>query len=144
MKHMNNYYFRPFQALPQQIPGGLRGAIFEDENGDFNIYINQDLCDERKLKTIIHERLHAERGDTRSGDLAEDVERYLNNELELVDLQPRIRRSRSEHPGETVEEFEDRMFQEHGVLITLSHFAKPKDLPGIEDAILRFIASSYA
>ena len=41
---MNNYFFRPFQALPQQIPGGLRGAIFEDENGDFNIYINQDLC----------------------------------------------------------------------------------------------------
>ena len=49
---MNNYFFRPFQALPQQIPGGLRGAIFEDENGDFNIYINQDLCDERKLLTV--------------------------------------------------------------------------------------------
>lgn len=140
---MNNFYFRPLQALPYQIPGGFRGAIFEDENGDYNIYINEDLCDERKLKTIIHERMHAEHGDTRSSALAEDVERYLNNELELIDLKPNKANTRAYgHPGETVEEFEARMFREHGTHMTISHFAKPEDLPEIEEAVLRFIESA--
>ena len=97
------------------------------------------------MKTIVHERLHAERGDTTSRELAAEIERYLHNELELVDLAPeKPRRSRSEHFGETVEEFEVRMWQEHGVHMTLSHFARSEDLPEIEDAILEFIESSYA
>lgn len=142
---MNNFYYRSLQSLPYQIPGAFRGVILEDSNGDFNIYINTDLCDERKLKTIIHERMHAFRGDTSTKDLASEIERYLSCELELSDLAPvKPMRTRSEHPGETVEEFEDRMFLEHGISLNISNFARSNDLPQIEDAILDFVETSLA
>lgn len=141
---MNNFFFRPLQAPPYRIPGSFRGAILEDENGDFNIYINNDLCDEQKLRTIIHERMHAEHMDTRSDALAADIEKYLHNELDLMDLMPKKqKRARSGPSDETIEEFENRMFREYGAHMNLSKVATPKDIPEIEEALFRFFGEQY-
>ena len=61
-----------FRQVP--MPGGCRGFVIEDAEGDFNIYINQDLSDERKEKTAAHALAHLRRGDTRSELPAHELE----------------------------------------------------------------------
>jgi hypothetical protein len=46
-----------------KMPSDYLGFIKEDSDGIFNIYINEDLSDEMKKKTVLHEVEHAERGD---------------------------------------------------------------------------------
>lgn len=69
---MNELFFR---EVP--MPGGCRGFVVEDEEGDFNIYINKDLSEERKQKTAAHELEHIRRGDTRSELPANELESSL-------------------------------------------------------------------
>lgn len=69
---MNELFFR---EVP--MPGGCRGFVVEDEEGDFNIYINKDLSDERKQKTAAHELEHIRRGDLSSDLAAHALEKIL-------------------------------------------------------------------
>lgn len=66
---MNEFIYR---LVP--LPGSCRGFILEDPDGDFNIYINQDLSEEQMRDTILHEEMHALRGDTRSDLPVRDLE----------------------------------------------------------------------
>lgn len=45
-----------------KLPDTVHGFVCPDENGDYNIYINQNDPDERKRKAIIHERKHISYG----------------------------------------------------------------------------------
>lgn len=69
---MNEVIFREIY-----MPGGCRGFVLEDSEGDFNIYINKNLSDERKVKTAAHELDHIRRGDTRSELPANELEGSL-------------------------------------------------------------------
>lgn len=71
---MDNIFYR---LIP--MPGGCRGFVLEDPEGDFNVYLNQDLAPERMEKTAAHEREHIERGDTRSQLTAQALEKVLRN-----------------------------------------------------------------
>lgn len=53
-----NRYFVREGPLPKHI----RGATMDDEDGNHNIYIQEGMSEEQKLKTVIHEIEHNERG----------------------------------------------------------------------------------
>lgn len=67
---MNEYIYR---VVP--MPGSCRGFVLEDHNGDFNIYINESLSEERRLLTAAHELEHIRRGDTHSDRPARELEK---------------------------------------------------------------------
>ncbi len=46
-----------------KMPLTIRGFTVPDANGDFNIYINENLSDAAKKKTLEHENLHISRND---------------------------------------------------------------------------------
>lgn len=46
-----------------EMPLTIRGFTVPDANGDFNIYINRDLSDAAKRKSIEHEKTHIKRND---------------------------------------------------------------------------------
>lgn len=46
-----------------EMPLTVRGFTVPDANGDFNIYINRDLSDAAKRKSIEHEKTHIRRND---------------------------------------------------------------------------------
>ena len=54
---MNRVFIRPI-PLPQTV----EGTIVEDENGDYNIYINSNIPSNRVRDTIIHELKHGAHG----------------------------------------------------------------------------------
>lgn len=45
------------------LPMSIRGFIMPDADGNYNIYINNKLSDERRKLTIEHELKHLSRGD---------------------------------------------------------------------------------
>jgi len=55
---MNEIYVR-FENLPFTV----RGVTVEDENGDYNIYINKNLTKDQQKKVLKHEMTHIERDD---------------------------------------------------------------------------------
>ena len=48
-----NYIIREIK-----MPLTIRAFTIPDANGDFNIYINEDLSDEAKKKSLAHEKKH--------------------------------------------------------------------------------------
>ena len=40
------------------LPGRVRGVTVIDEQEDYNVYINTNLCPETQRKTIEHEMIH--------------------------------------------------------------------------------------
>ena len=50
---MNNTHIREIK-----MPLTIRGFTIPDENGDFNIYINCDLSEEAKKRSLKHELTH--------------------------------------------------------------------------------------
>ena len=46
-----------------KMPLTIRAFTVPDANGDFNIYINEDLSDAAKRKSLIHEENHIKRND---------------------------------------------------------------------------------
>lgn len=46
-----------------KMPLTIRGFTVPDANGDFNIYINKDLSDAAKRKSLEHEKSHIRRND---------------------------------------------------------------------------------
>ena len=56
------------------------GATALDENGDYNIYIDERLSNEKKLETYKHEVLHIKNGHFESSVTAKDAEEALRLE----------------------------------------------------------------
>lgn len=46
-----------------KMPLSIRAFTIPDDNGDFNIYINEDLSDEAKQKSLEHEKNHIRKND---------------------------------------------------------------------------------
>lgn len=46
-----------------KMPLTIRAFTIPDANGDFNIYINEDLSDAAKRKSLEHEKTHINRND---------------------------------------------------------------------------------
>lgn len=46
-----------------KMPLTIRAFTVPDANGDFNIYINEDLSDAAKRKSLEHEKNHISRND---------------------------------------------------------------------------------
>ena len=46
-----------------KMPLTIRAFTVPDANGDFNIYINEDLSDAAKRKSLEHEKRHITRND---------------------------------------------------------------------------------
>lgn len=46
-----------------KMPLTIRAFTIPDANGDFNIYINKDLSDAAKQKSLEHEKKHIKRND---------------------------------------------------------------------------------
>lgn len=46
-----------------KMPLTIRAFTLPDANGDFNIYINEDLSDAAKRKSLAHEKMHIMRND---------------------------------------------------------------------------------
>ena len=61
-----------------KMPLTIRAFTVPDANGDYNIYINNDLSEEAKEKSLKHEKLHIENNDFSSSELARTIEK--NNE----------------------------------------------------------------
>ena len=57
-----------------KMPLSIRAFTMPDENGDYNIYINNDLSDEAKKKSLNHEKMHIENNDFSSNELARKIE----------------------------------------------------------------------
>ena len=46
-----------------KMPLTIRAFTIPDANGDFNIYINEDLSDAAKRKSLEHEKTHIRKND---------------------------------------------------------------------------------
>lgn len=57
-----------------KMPLTIRAFTVPDENGDYNIYINNDLSEEAKQKSLNHEKNHIENNDFLSSELARAIE----------------------------------------------------------------------
>jgi hypothetical protein len=57
-----------------KMPLTIRAFTVPDANGDYNIYINNDLSEEAKEKSLKHEKMHIENNDFSSSDLARVIE----------------------------------------------------------------------
>ncbi len=58
-----------------KMPLTIRAFTLPDANGDFNIYINKDLSDTAKKKSLEHEKLHIIKNDFQK-DLSAGVIEY--------------------------------------------------------------------
>jgi len=57
------------------MPCFVRGQVIEDEEGDYNIYINENLSWEMQEEALRHEMCHVERQDFCGEFCIEDIER---------------------------------------------------------------------
>ena len=57
-----------------KMPLTIRAFTVPDANGDYNIYINNDLSEEAKEKSLKHEKKHIENNDFSSSELARVIE----------------------------------------------------------------------
>ena len=60
-----------------KMPLTVRAFTLPDANGDFNIYINEDLSDEAKRKSLAHEKKHIKRNDFSSVKAAHLIEEEI-------------------------------------------------------------------
>ena len=58
-----------------KMPLTIRAFTVPDANGDYNIYINNDLSEEAKEKSLNHEKKHIEENDFGSCELARVIEK---------------------------------------------------------------------
>ncbi len=60
-----------------KMPLSVRAFTVPDSNGDYNVYINMDLSDEAKRKSLAHEQKHIEKGDFSKDAPARLIEQML-------------------------------------------------------------------
>ncbi len=59
------------------MPLTIRAFTIPDANGDFNIYINEDLSDSAKKKSLEHEQTHIKRNDFQKEFTANLIENLI-------------------------------------------------------------------
>ncbi len=57
-----------------KMPLTIRAFTIPDANGDFNIYINENLSNEAKKKSLAHEKYHIENNDFQKNEFARIIE----------------------------------------------------------------------
>lgn len=67
---MNDVFVRYGESMPDCI----NGHVSEDENGDYNVYINPKLSRAMQRKTLHHELKHIRRSDLHNGMAIAEVE----------------------------------------------------------------------
>ena len=60
-----------------KMPLTIRAFTIPDANGDFNIYINEDLSDSAKKKSLEHEQTHIIRNDFQKEFTAKLIESLI-------------------------------------------------------------------
>lgn len=60
-----------------KMPATVRAFTVPDADGNFNIYINKDLSDDAKKKSLDHEKRHISRNDFSACELARVIEDEL-------------------------------------------------------------------
>ena len=70
---MNEIYIRYID-----LPFAIKGQTVEDENGDYNIYINVQRSFEVQRKTILHEIRHIKNRDFENDIPIREIERRCN------------------------------------------------------------------
>ena len=71
---MNEVFIRTCYNLPSTV----KGFVHEDTDGNYTIFINDNLSDEAKRKTLAHEmnhikKLHLQQRDLSVNDIEEDI-----------------------------------------------------------------------
>lgn len=72
-----------------RLPHKIEGTTSVDEEGDYNVYLNTDICDEKQRKALRHELSHIRHNhfyDERS--LGEDEEEAESDSADGKDLLP--------------------------------------------------------
>ena len=57
------------------LPLHVRAFTMVDAQGDYNVYINEAMSFEQRLRSFAHEKRHIEREDFSSGQRATEIER---------------------------------------------------------------------
>ncbi len=60
-----------------KMPLTIRAFTIPDANGDFNIYINEDLSDAAKRKSLEHEKTHIKRNDFQKDISVKLIENFV-------------------------------------------------------------------
>ncbi len=58
-----------------KMPLTIRAFTEVDANGDYNVYINSNLSEEAKRRSLMHEKRHIENNDFYSAELASVIEK---------------------------------------------------------------------
>ena len=58
-----------------RLPQHVRAFTVPDAQGDYNVYINEDMSYEQRLRSFAHEKRHIENGDFASDLCAAEIER---------------------------------------------------------------------
>ena len=58
------------------LPSGVRAFTIPDAQGDYNIYINENLSGEQQLKSLEHEKNHILNDDFYKDESAAEIERF--------------------------------------------------------------------
>lgn len=69
---MNRIFIREIK-----MPLTIRAFTLPDANGDFNVYVNDDLSQAVKIKSINHEFNHIKRNDFQKNTLARLIEQEV-------------------------------------------------------------------
>ena len=72
------------------MPRTVYGATVVDADGNYNVYINENLCDSKKQDTVDHELRHIESGHFHDTDSVESNERAAAVAVALADTRSRI------------------------------------------------------
>lgn len=59
------------------LPSTVKGFITTDDDGDYNIYINDNLTERGQAVTLCHELQHLEKGHCESPQTATECERAI-------------------------------------------------------------------
>lgn len=58
----------------KKLPIHIKAFVLPDEEGDYNIYINEYLSEDAKRKSLAHELRHIAQGDCYSDKSAREIE----------------------------------------------------------------------
>ena len=80
--------WRLLKVIEINFPGKTKGAgcLWDEDTGEYRIFLNSALSDEEKLKTFIHEMVHLYHGDfTSNGDVQEKESRCHSETKKIIE-----------------------------------------------------------
>jgi len=70
----------------RKMPLSIKGVTILDDNGDYNVFVNDDLAEAQKKEAFLHEIKHIKRGDFYSEKPASELEASIDDaEIDIVD-----------------------------------------------------------